>query len=218
MRLHAGQFAPDFDVLDIYGQRVTLAQFVGKKLLVSFHRAAVCPLCNLRMLYLMDRYEDYRRRGLSMVAFFESSPAVVHRYLDRHHPPFPVIADLGRQVYSLYGLESSRLGALRALLFRQPTYWRAYRRHAGGGYFSQLFDMDGTFGRLPADFLIGPDLRIQTAYYGHDAGDFMRFSTIHDFLDAELLDPYRRQPRFLAADTLASHMPETHRELPNDHV
>lgn len=199
MRLHAGQFAPAFDMRDVYGQRIALTQFVGRKLLVSFYRAAVCPLCNLRMLYLMDRYAEYRRQGLSIVAFFESSPEVVHHYLDRHQPPFPVIADLNRQVYALYGLESSWIGSIRALLFRQPTYWRAYQRHAGGGYFSQLFLMDGKFGRLPADFLIGPDLRIQTAYYGHDAGDFMRFATIHDFLGADLPDPNRRQPRFLAA-------------------
>lgn len=205
MRLRTDQFAPAFDTRDVYGQRVALTQFVGRKLLLSFYRAAVCPLCNLRMLYLMDRYEEYRRQGLSVVAFFESSPKVIHHYLDRHHAPFPVIADLDRQVYSLYGLESSWLGSFRALLFRQPTYLRAHRRHAGGGYFSQLF-MDGKFGRLPADFLIGPDLRIQVAYYGRDAGDFMRFATIHEFLSADVSDPYKRQPRFLAANPSLIHM------------
>jgi hypothetical protein len=35
--------------------------------------------------------------------------------------------------------------------------------------------MDGRFGRLPGDFLVGPDGRIGLVYYGRDAGDFLLF-------------------------------------------
>jgi hypothetical protein len=49
--------------------------------------------------------------------------------------------------------------------------------------------MDGHPGRLPADFLLESDLRIHTAYYGHDAGDFMLFEEIDAFLAAR---PWRQ--------------------------
>ena len=184
MRLKAGQQAPRFEAQDLFGRRVSLADYRGKTLLLSFYRAAVCPLCNMRTAQLVDRYPAYQRRGLSIIAFFESSPAYTHRYLDRLRVPFPVIADLECTVYALYGLESSWLGAAWARLFRGATYREAARRHIGGNIIENVFRMDGRFGRLPGDFLIGPDLRIRTAYYGRDAGDFMLLSELEYYLAA----------------------------------
>lgn len=169
---------------DIYGRRVALADYAGRKLLLSFYRAAVCPLCNIRTWHLIDRYPAYQRRGFDIIAFFESSPAATHRYLDQLRAPFPVIADLERSVYALYGLESSLLGAAYARLFRGSAYREAARRRVGGTFMQNLTQMDGTFGRLPAEFLIGRDGRIRTAYYGRDAGDFLLFSQIDAFVAA----------------------------------
>src|SRR6185437_5243544 len=97
-------------------------------------------------------------------------------------PPFPVIPDLGRVVYEQYGLESSFFGAAKARLLRGSQYREAARYHIGGGFWLNIFHMDGVFGRRPADFLLGADLRIQTTYYGRDAGDFMPFAEIDRFL------------------------------------
>src|SRR5579884_987222 len=103
VRLSVGQQAPDFAVVDIYGRRISLRDYAGRKLLLSFHRAAVCPLCNIRTWHIIDRDPTYRRMGLEVVAFYESSPQRTHEYLDRLKAPFPVIADLERKVYDLYG-------------------------------------------------------------------------------------------------------------------
>lgn len=176
--------APDFTVRDIYGRRVALADYAGSKLLVSFHRAAVCPLCNIRTWHLIDRYPAYQRRGFNIIIFFESSPAASHHYLDRLRAPFPIIADLERSVYALYGLESSLLGALYARLFRGSAYREAAHRKLGGNVIQNVTQMDGKLGRLPAEFLIGPDQRINTAFYARDAGDFMLFSQIDRFVAA----------------------------------
>ncbi len=182
MRLKPGELAPVFAQRDMYGRPVSLSQYRGRKLLLSFYRGAVCPLCNLRLHYLIDHHDDYRRQGLEIIVFFESSPQVAVRYLDRQRSPFPIIPDLAREVYSLYGMESSLFGALRARLTRGAAYREAARRQIGGGFWENLFQMDGAMGRKPADFLLNPDLRIQTAYYGRDAGDFMPFAEIDRFL------------------------------------
>lgn len=184
MRLKTGQTAPAFTQRDMYDRTVSLSQYWGRKVLLSFHRASVCPLCNLRLRYMIDRYDDYRRRGLEIIAFFESSPEMVRHYLERQRPPFPVIPDLGRSVYSLYGLESSLLGTAKALIMRRPAYREAARYHIGGTMWQNMIHMDGLMGRRPADFLLNADLRIQTAYYGRDAGDFMPFAEIDRFLIA----------------------------------
>jgi peroxiredoxin len=182
MRLKVGQYAPLFDTTDMYGRRVSLADYYGRRTLLAFHRAANCPLCNLRLWHLINRYPAYQREGLAVIAFFESAPDFAHEYLDRLRPPFPLVADLGLSVYNLYGLESALTGALVARLTRWSVYRDAKRLHIGGHPWFNPLTMDGHVGRLPADFLLGPDMRIRTAYYGRDAGDFLLFSEIDAFV------------------------------------
>ena len=184
MRLKAGQQAPGFVVRDIYGRRVSLTDYAGKKLMVSFYRAAACPLCNVRTWHLINRYHMYERLGLQIVAFFESSPQNTHKYLDRLQCPFPVVADIERQVYALYGLESSWIGAVRGLM-RRSVYREAARKRLGAWrLLDNLLALDGVKTRIPADFLIGPDLTIRQAYYGKDAGDFLLFAEIDSFVSS----------------------------------
>lgn len=177
MRLRRGQFAPDFAARDIFGRAVSVSEYRGSNVLVTFNRAAVCPLCNVRTYHLMRRYPIYQRFGLEIIAFFESSPERAHFYLDRLQPPYPIIADLQHRVYDLYGLEASFLGGLRALLGRRSVYREADKLRLGSGsnLLENLSRMDGTAARMPGDFLIGPDGRVKLAYYGHDAGDFLLF-------------------------------------------
>jgi peroxiredoxin len=184
MRLKPGQRAPTFMQRDMYDRTVSLAQYWGRKVLLSFNRAAVCPLCNLRLRYLIDHHDDYRRQGLEIIAFFESSPEMARHHLERQRPAFPIIPDLGRVVYEQYGMESSLLGALKARLTRGSAYREAARYHIGGNFWQNIFQMDGMMGRRPADFLLSADLRIHSAYYGRDAGDFMPFAEIDRFLAA----------------------------------
>ncbi|WIG61043.1 MAG: hypothetical protein OJF49_003791 [Ktedonobacterales bacterium] len=184
MRLRSGQAAPLFEVADIYGRRVRLADYRGRKLLLAFYRAAVCPLCNVRTFHLIRRYEEYQRRGMQIVVFFESSPDLAHHYLDRLRSPFPIIADLKHEIYDHYGVGASLFGALWARLTRLSVYREAAQRGIGGNAVQNITQMDGKLGRLPGDFLIGPDLHIRRAYYGKDAGDFLLFSEIDEFVAA----------------------------------
>jgi peroxiredoxin len=184
-----GQAAPLFDVPDMYGRPVSLRSFAGRHIFLAFHRAANCPLCNLRLFRLIQQYPTLQRQGLEVIAFFESAPDYAHLYLDRMRPPFPLIADLGRQVYNLYGLETSLWGALYARLFRGADYREARRLHIGGHPWLNPLTMDGHVGRLPADFLLDPDLRVRLVHYGRDAGDYLVFSEIE-----ALLAPHASKP------------------------
>ncbi|MFI5273850.1 MAG: redoxin domain-containing protein [Ktedonobacterales bacterium] len=181
MRLRPGQLAPQFEVRDIYGQRIRLADYAGSKVLLSFHRAAVCPLCTMRTYHMINRYPEYRRRGMAVISFWESSPEQAYRYLDQMHAPFPIIADRERAVYARYGLESSLFGTLWGRLTRGSVYREAAKLRLGAGTIKSALLSGRAFGRMPGDFLIGPDQRIIRVYYGHDAGDFMLFSEIDAF-------------------------------------
>jgi peroxiredoxin len=183
-RLKAGASAPRFATTDIYDRAVALDMYAGHRTLLSFYRAAVCPLCNLRFLYLLDQYAFYRAHGLSIVAVFESPAPVVRQYLHQRLTPFPVIADPTDALYTEYSVERSWLGVARARLTRGSMYREAARRNINVNIFKQAVGAGRAVNRMPADFLIGPDLRIATTYYGRDAGDFLPFSRIHEFIGA----------------------------------
>lgn len=182
MRLRPGRMAPPFNAVDLYGRRVSLLEYANVRVLLSFFRAAVCPLCNLRLAQLIQRYPLYQRHGLYVIAFFESAPEYGHHYLDRQQAPFPLIAGLDSDVYDLYGVESSFWSAGYARLTRWSQYRAAARLGVGGNPLQNMYQMDGRFGRLPADILLDPGLVVRRAYYARDPGDFMLFSEVDAFL------------------------------------
>lgn len=165
-------------MLDIYGRRVSLMNYLGRSVLLSFHRAAVCPLCNLRMWHMIRRYPAYQRAGLEVIAFFESTPERARFYLDRQQAPFPIIADHDNSVYGDYRLGSSLPSVVWAFLTRRGMYRDAARLKIGGSTADTFSRSDGPIGRLPGDFLVGQDGRIRLAYYGRDPGDFILFSDL----------------------------------------
>lgn len=175
MRLAVGQMAPEFATHDLYGRPVALQSYQGAYVLLSFYRFAVCPVCNIRMHQLAQQAEAYRRRGLYFIACIESSKENAHFYLDRINYPFPLIPDLGGSLYQAYGVGSSVFGVMKGMLTRQRSYREAARLDLGGW---DVRRFDGKFGRMPADFLIGPDGRIRLAYYGHDHGDFLNLEEL----------------------------------------
>jgi peroxiredoxin len=174
MRLRAGERAISFATRDVFGRPIQLADYAGRKLLLSFNRLATCPLCNVRMYHLIQRYPRYREQGLEIVLLTDSTLETTVRYLGQMSPPFPLIADPQREIYRSYGVETSKLRM--ALTWRRlPVYMEAAARGLLKPY------RDGAITLLPADFLIGPDLVIQRAHYGRDYGDYLLFEAIDRF-------------------------------------
>jgi thioredoxin-dependent peroxiredoxin len=182
MRLSAGDPAPLFVLTDVYQRRITLDAYAGRRVMLSFYRSAVCPLCNVRFLQLLAQETSYRQLRLFMVAFFDSPPERVRQYFDRYDSPIPLIADPGRHMYDQYGLEMSWQGVIRARLRRGRAYRQARKWHAGGNTLASLRQAGGSLFRMPGEFLIGPNLRIHTAHYAQDSGDFLGEQVIRRFL------------------------------------
>lgn len=176
--LVAGQAAPAFSLLDVTGRLIHLHDYRGGLLLLSFYRYASCPLCNLRVHELLGHYPRWHAAGLEMLAVFESPVAHIPRYLDQHAAPFPILPDPERILYRRYGVSPSWRGFLRAWTRHLPMVFDAVvrKRFLPGR-------MDGDWAMVPADFLIGPDLRIATAFYGRHIGDHLPLTDIETFLD-----------------------------------
>ncbi|MCK5827582.1 AhpC/TSA family protein [Candidatus Bipolaricaulota bacterium] len=175
--LRTGDLAPTFDMPSLDGREVSLSDYRGRKLLLAFFRYGACPLCNLRMTFLIDAYPRWQEKGLDVIAVFESPAERLLETVASQAIPFPVIPDPERKLYRLYGVVPSLwgyvVGAFRFRAFRD-AFKRGFRPGKG----------DGAIAQLPAEFLIGPNLKIERAYYGKDIGDHLPLDEIDAWLEA----------------------------------
>ena len=179
MQLTTGMPAPQFETEDVFGNPIRLDAYQGKMLLLSFYRYGACALCNLQVHKLIEKYPDYHRLGLEMLAVFESPRESVLQYVSKQDAPFPIIADPGAVLYDLYGLESSEAKVMGNIGNEKQA--RLVREAEAIGY-TLTREEGANFFRLPADFLISPDSTVGLAFYSQRVGDHMSFEDIEQAL------------------------------------
>ena len=176
MRLTAGSPAPDFAVTDLEGRTVRLADYRGKRVMLSFYRYASCPLCGVRVHRLVDQLDRLQAQGLHLLAVYESSAESLNKHgIDRY--PFPIIPDPTRKLYQRYGIESSWWGMMKGMVRNMGPLMKTM--------LSGKLDMEGDVAIVPADFLIEADGVVEVAHYGTHIGDHLPLERIHAWLRRE---------------------------------
>ena len=176
MRLEKGQTMPDFKVEDIFGNKISSNQYKGKNLMISFYRYASCPLCNLRIHELKEKYEYFKGKKLSILAFFQSPKESILEFVGKLDAPFPIIADPERNIYKKFGVEESNYKKFLKGLLQKDKFRKAAKLlrplNLGKG------KPEGSRYLVPADFLIDKNLIIQKVYYGKDISDHIPINEI----------------------------------------
>lgn len=179
MKLTSGTPAPQFETEDIFGAPIALKNYAGKGVLLAFFRFGACALCNLQVHRLIQKYPDWQKAGLEILAVFESPRESVREYVGKQDAPFSIIADPDAKLYDLYGLESSQEKVMAPV---EGTWREELIREASSIGYPLQKEEGSNFFRLPADFLIGPDQRIVTAFYTDVIGQHISFEEIDTFL------------------------------------
>jgi thioredoxin-dependent peroxiredoxin len=180
MQIQAGTPAPLFQASDLDGHSIDLAAYAGQPVLLAFFRNAACALCNLRVRHLINAYPEYQRRGLAIIAVFESPRERMQEYLGRQAAPFPLIADPQAALYELYGVESSAAKIEQSMAMAET---HASVQAAADHGFALIAEEGSNFNRLPAEFLIGPDGSIQLAHYAAHVTDHLDLEKIAAHLE-----------------------------------
>lgn len=175
MRLAARTAAPAFTATDLDGTPRALADYRGRKLLLSFYRYASCPFCNLRIHQMRQRAAGWQAEGMDMLVVFQSPAESIREYAVGETVEFPVLPDPERRLYALYGTEVS---------------WLAFAKSAGrvkdvAAAMAKGFlpgKTEGEVNQVPADFLIDENGLIHTAFYGADIGDHLPVAQIEAFV------------------------------------
>ena len=104
VRPEVGYMAPDFALPGLDGQTVRLSDFRGKKAIFLNFWATWCPPCRLEMPTMEKAYQEYKSRGLEVLAVSidAGQKSVVKNFLQEFKLTFPALLDPDMEVLRLY--------------------------------------------------------------------------------------------------------------------
>ncbi len=135
MAVTLGQKAPDFTVNSTQGP-ITLSNYKGKWVLLFSHPADFTPVCTTEFMAFSQSYDDFKKLGVELIGLsvdsIYSHIAWLKDIKEKYgiEVPFPVLADLDREVATQFNLLDPKVGTtVRGVFIIDPNQvvrWMIY--------------------------------------------------------------------------------------------
>jgi peroxiredoxin len=94
MTLIIGDAAPDFSLINQFGETVTLSEFKGKKnVVIVFYPLSFSGICTGELCELRDNFAQFERADVELLAISVDSKFVQKKFADEEGYKFSVLAD-----------------------------------------------------------------------------------------------------------------------------
>lgn len=101
--LAPGTVAPDAQVLDTKGRRVTLSGVrSGRPTALVFYRGGWCPPCNFQIHELSTHVRDFQKRGVALIVVSVDNPDHAVETAKEYGLDFDVLSDPDRSAHAAY--------------------------------------------------------------------------------------------------------------------
>jgi peroxiredoxin Q/BCP len=135
-RLAPGDPAPDFELTTDTGETLRLADLAGNRVVLYAYPAAMTPGCTTEACDFRDSLSSLKAAGLEVVGISPDSPTKLASFRDSEGLNFPLMSDPDKSVLTAYGAFGEK-----------KNYGRTVQ------------------GVIRSTFVIGPDSRIEKAFY-----------------------------------------------------
>jgi peroxiredoxin Q/BCP len=99
----AGDKAPMFEGVNQNGQKISLNDFKGKKLILYFYPKDNTPGCTAESCNLNDNYEMWIKKGCEVVGVSPDNEKSHLKFIDKFGLKFNLIADTENKILEAYG-------------------------------------------------------------------------------------------------------------------
>jgi len=135
-RLEPGDPAPDFTLSTDSGETLRLADLAGQRVVLYAYPAAMTPGCTTQACDFRDSLQSLKAAGLTVIGISPDSPAKLAKFREHDHLNFPLVSDPDKAVLTAYGAYGEKNNYGKTVM-----------------------------GVIRSTFVIGPDSRIEKAFY-----------------------------------------------------
>lgn len=104
LKLKAGDKAPAFSATAGGGQKVSLADFKGKNVILYFYPKDDTPGCTKEACAFRDNYSELKKRGIVVLGVSTDSAKSHDKFIEKFKLPFTLLADEDKQIVEAYGV------------------------------------------------------------------------------------------------------------------
>ncbi|WP_435175357.1 thioredoxin-dependent thiol peroxidase [Actinacidiphila sp. bgisy145] len=127
-RLAPGDTAPAFTLPDADGKQVSLADHLGRRVVVYFYPAALTPGCTKQACDFTDNLEVFTEAGYDVIGISPDKPEKLAKFRDKESLKVTLLADPDRAVLTSYGAYGEKTmygrtvtGVIRSTLVIDPA-------------------------------------------------------------------------------------------------
>jgi len=99
-----GEKAPAFSGVDQDGNKVSLNELKGQKLVVFFYPEDDTPTCTVQACNLRDNYSLLKKNGFNVIGISPDDEKSHQKFREKFSLPFTLIADPGHKIINKYGV------------------------------------------------------------------------------------------------------------------
>jgi len=102
--LKEGDKAPAFTGKDAAGNKISLADYKGKKIALYFYPQDDTPTCTVQACNLRDNFSLLKREGFQIIGISPDDEKSHQKFEKKFDLPFPLVADTEKKIIDKYGV------------------------------------------------------------------------------------------------------------------
>ena len=102
--LKEGDKAPKFSGLNEKGEKISLKDFKGQKLILFFYPKDNTPGCTAEVCNLRDNYAEMQKQGYALLGVSADTPKKHSNFIKKFDLPFSLLADTELETIKAYGV------------------------------------------------------------------------------------------------------------------
>ena len=120
LQLKAGDIAPKFSVATSGGGKISLADYLGKNVVLYFYPRDDTPGCTKEACAFREAFADFQKQGAVVFGVSPDSVKSHDKFVEKFKLPFMLLADEDKKIVEAYGVwgEKSFMGKKYLGVFR----------------------------------------------------------------------------------------------------
>jgi peroxiredoxin Q/BCP len=104
MKHKVGDKAPSIEAADQFGNKISLNDFSGSKVIIYFYPKDDTPGCTAEACSLRDNYNILLEKGFKIIGVSADNAKSHVKFTEKYNLPFPLIPDTDKKILNDYGV------------------------------------------------------------------------------------------------------------------